>query len=865
MKHIEINNSKKNNDFLRKGKLKFFITIIILLIFFVFGSWSEKYNLIEKPRELSKHFFLKIQNLVLSNFSNAEKIVIDIKYKNYQTIRDNRNFGLRNIRLKDDDIQWVKAKLFSNGIKSEIKIRLKGTHADHWSHPFKWSFKVKTTDKSRIFGLENFSIQSPSTASYLNEWLFMKALKEEGLISHRIKFLDVVLNGDNYGVYTFIENASKELIESNNRREGPIIAFNKDFWIEEMNNSNNISANDPHQNFWRAKITPIKFEEELIGTEQELYLNKAIFLLESFRDNKLKPNEVFDTNQLATLMALRAIFGSAEFDTNDLKFYYNPITNLLEPISREIHSAHKIFYHYSSWLFDTEKLVTPWHKYFLNLLYQNKEFKEKFYGELNRLTSQPYIDELIKKNRDEFEKNKEILKINYSTEEIFSLSEFQKTKEFIRNSLNPLNSLNANLHAIDKNEIAINVSNINALPLEIIGIKLGQSNEVKLKRNIYLDGKKENEPFKQNLIKIKCEKTVCNKNDIRDYKLLYKILGQKKINFSLIDFWSNSKEFETFHSKKNDIKNLENLAFIEIKENNIFFKKGKIIIKDRIIIPEDYNLIINSDTEVVFEDEGGIISFSPIFINGKKNNPVIIKAETINNISGNNLLIINAKKQSKIQNAIFKNLSSPPLNSGIGLMGSLNFYQSDVEITDTQFLNNSAGDDYLNIIRSIFIIKDSYFENAYSDALDVDFSKGEIINTIFNKSGNDAVDFSGSNVKLENIDINQAGDKAVSVGEKSIVKIKKINISNSKIGLASKDSSILEVENVLINNVDIGAAAYIKKPEYGPANIKINEIKILNFRKKYIAQEKSEISINNNLIKYYDCKNNKEDCYFIGN
>ena len=72
-------------------------------------------------------------------------------------------------------------------------------------------------------------------------------------------------------------------------------------------------------------VNPKKFEEELIGTEQELYLNKAIFLLESFRNNKLKPNEVFDTNQLATLMALRAIFGSAEFDTNDLKFYYNPI------------------------------------------------------------------------------------------------------------------------------------------------------------------------------------------------------------------------------------------------------------------------------------------------------------------------------------------------------------------------------------------------------------------------------------------------------------------------------------------------------------------------------------------------------------
>jgi hypothetical protein len=865
MKHTEINNSKENKIFFKKGKLKIFITIIMLLIFFIFGSWSEKYDLIEKPRELSKHFFFKIQDLVISNFSKAEKIVIDIKYKNYQTIKDNRDFGLKNIRLQDDDVQWVKAKLSTNNSSSKIKIRLKGTHADHWSHPYKWSFKIKTVDKSRIFGLKNFSIQPPNTTSYLNEWLFMKALKKENLISHRIKFIDVIFNGDNYGVYTLIENASKELIENNNRREGPIISFNKDFWIEEMNNSNNISVNDPIQNFWRSKIMPVKFEEKLIGTEQEIYLNKAIFLLESFRNNKLEPDEVFDTDQLSKLMAIRAIFGSAEFDTNDLKFYFNPVTNLLEPISREIHSVHKIFYHYSSWLFDTENLATPWHKHFLNLLYKNKKFKEKFYKELGRLTNQSYIDLLIKENKVEFEKNKKILNMNYPIEEIFSLDDYQKTKEFIKNSLDPLKSINANLHNLDENEITINTSNINSLPVEIIGIKFGPSNEIKFKKYIYLEGSKKDTSSKQNLIKIKCTIIKCNKSDIENYKLIYKILGQKKLNYSSIDFWSNSQKFDTFQSKKDNIKNLKNFKFVEITGNKIIFKEGNIIIKDKIIIPENYNLIINTKTKITFKEDGSIISFSPIFINGEDVNPVIIQAEPGNSKNGNSLLIINTKKQSKINNAIFTNLSSPTLESGRGLMGSLNFYQSDVEIQNTRFSNNSFGDDYLNIIRSNFIIKNSYFENTYSDALDVDFSNGVILNTIFDKSGNDAIDFSGSNVKLENININQAGDKAISVGEKSKVDIKGINISNSKIGLASKDNSNLKVKNIVINNIDIGAAAYIKKAEYGPATIKIEGIKISNFRKKYISQKKSEIIVNNIPIENYNCKNNKNDCYFLNN
>ena len=67
-----------------------------------------------------------------------------------------------------------------------------------------------------------------------------------------------------------------------------------------------------------------------------MYLNEAITLLESF--NKIqKLSEIFDLDQLSKLMAAKAIMGSIEFDWRDLKFYYNPLTKLLEPIGREVH------------------------------------------------------------------------------------------------------------------------------------------------------------------------------------------------------------------------------------------------------------------------------------------------------------------------------------------------------------------------------------------------------------------------------------------------------------------------------------------------------------------------------------------------
>ena len=54
-------------------------------------------------------------------------------------------------------------------------------------------------------------------------------------------------------------------------------------------------------------------------------------------------------------MAIRAVFGSTEFDVDDLKFHYNPISNLLEPISKEVHSnAERAVSGFNPWYFNSD-------------------------------------------------------------------------------------------------------------------------------------------------------------------------------------------------------------------------------------------------------------------------------------------------------------------------------------------------------------------------------------------------------------------------------------------------------------------------------------------------------------------------------
>jgi len=75
----------------------------------------------------------------------------------------------------------------------------------------------------------------------------------------------------------------------------------------------------------------------------------------------------------------------------------------------------------------------------------------------------------------------------------------------------------------------------------------------------------------------------------------------------------------------------------------------------------------------------------------------------------------------------------------------------------------------LNIIRSEFRLTKATFKDAPSDALDVDFSSGSILNSSFNNIEGDGVDFSGSRVDLEGFHIRNVNDKGVSVGESTYV------------------------------------------------------------------------------------------------
>ena len=210
--------------------------------------------------------------------------------------------------------------------------------------------------------------------------------------------------------------------------------------------------------------------------------------------------------------------------------------------------------------------------------------------------------------------------------------------------------------------------------------------------------------------------------------------------------------------------------------------------------------------------------------------------------------MINAKSESNLNYVIFDGLSNPK-EERWSVTGAVTFYESPVNINYCSFKNN-ASEDGLNIIRSKFAIENSLFENIASDAFDGDFTEGTLKNCAFINCINDCIDVSGSEVTVTNVSVEGSGDKGISAGENSRVTASNIKITNAKIALGSKDMSQLIANNVELGKVTIAMAAYQKKPEFGPATIKVQNISMNRemISLPYLIENKSTVIVDGTTI-----------------
>jgi hypothetical protein len=349
--------------------------------------------------------------------TSLDLIQISISEKSYKKLKKKRNQAIFVGILETEDSDFVPATITFNGIDFKAEIRLKGDWTSHLDGD-KWSFRVKLKGDKTILGMRKFSLQHPRTRQYLNEWMYHNAMKRENLMGLRYNFAEgsihIKTKKNNYvnldvGIYAVEESFDKRTIESNGRKESVILKFSEDYWWNEVKKSNAISKNyglgemDFINGYPISKakhpITVFSESKVLEDATMHSYFKLGKNLLENSRLNKITLDQAFDIKKLAMDTALMNLFGAIHgMHLINVRYYYNPITSKLEPISFDGNSG--------------VKLPSFKHANFFNKEKDSIYLRELVIA-LNKVSQSEYLNELLNETKEKYENYKKILKTEF--------------------------------------------------------------------------------------------------------------------------------------------------------------------------------------------------------------------------------------------------------------------------------------------------------------------------------------------------------------------------------------------------------------------------------------------------------------------
>jgi len=763
-----------------------------------------------------------------------EAINLSINDENMTTLMEFREKALETGIIAKKYKSYVKAELTYHDEIIPVKIRFKGDWTDHLVGD-KWSFRIKVDDGYSFKGLKTFSVQSPHTRSFLQEWFMHRLFENEGLLSTKYEFIPMMLNGTNLGVFAIEEHFDKQLLESRQRREGPIVKMDEEgFWERNIAAKNKQPVyNAPF--YEAAAILPFKKNRTIKNQALKDKFILAQNLMLNYKTYQQNVQDVFNVKSLAQYHALLDL-GQIHHGQvwHNQRIYYNPITSRLEPIAYDLcaelkESEYRTPIAGAAALHGDDNIIAL---RFLNYsIYHQPAFQKEYVKYLKKYSSLEFLTEQINGLSTELDSLNTVISKEFDGY-LFNPEQLLKNASDIREHLVP--------YEAKVNEGSLKFSKPKA------GFTDLQDKPVYYKETglkAFLTSKDST----SSVVK-------CISYHMASMKLLgYSIKGSKD---SLIRFES-PKSLDAFNRAKNslafEIPGHISRIFFEVENipDSIFIKKvvqwpspslkitrkelerplsnfakfltvsdsiitinSNIDLSEVLFIPSGYQVIIKPGTNVKLSDGGGILSYSPIEAKGLKNSPISISGSSKLNYG---VQVLTDGETSRFNHTNFTGMSTLDYK-GWTLTGGLTVYKGDVHISDCKFISNHC-EDGLNLINCNFTLTHSKILSAFADGFDADFCEGKVNNTTIEKAGNDALDFSGSNISITNATIVSPGDKGISGGEASQVYVTDCKISNAPLGVVAKDKSDVTIKNVDFNSCNVVYSAYQKKDEYGPANI----------------------------------------------
>jgi hypothetical protein len=319
-------------------------------------------------------------------FEKEDHVEITITDPDLERLREMRLEAFNNGFIDMGKDHWIAAQISWRDTVMTGRIRFRGDNLLHLQGD-KWSFKVEVEDGG-VMGMKSFSLQTPESRSFLDEWLFHKVLIAEGLMTSRYSFAPVTLNDRSLGVYAVIEDQRDEDFLSR-YGEGAVLRFDNNAWWQ-----NRLTKNPKSDEvvLLEAKIQSIASSG--IDKEQRRNFEKYI---NDFRLVTPGVGEQFDKDKAAKMLAVCDMMEAYNaLHWANVRFYGNVKTGKLQFIGHDGFSSKQRVY-LGNQLFLAQlsekdlQADERWKAMYINL-FNDTTFKALYFENLERITREQYLN-----------------------------------------------------------------------------------------------------------------------------------------------------------------------------------------------------------------------------------------------------------------------------------------------------------------------------------------------------------------------------------------------------------------------------------------------------------------------------------------
>jgi hypothetical protein len=793
--------------------------------------------------------------------ANVPNIVIDVPFEGMRRIYAKREQALAIGNLIQSDDDMVNGSIRVGDQSIPIELRLKGDWVDHLVGR-KWSFRIHTRRGEQFMGLRRFSIQGPNTRGFQAERLFFETVRNLGVLAPRYFFANVTLNGEALGLMAVEESSAKELLERSGRKDGVIVRFDESYiWrAKDSLSRSTVGFEGAFDSYLNAPIDAFQSgriaDDPKLSTQYEL----ATGLLRGFIEGELPASEVFDVEQLGSLLAAADVFGSWHVVRwHNMRFYLNPFSMRLEPVAYDANLQ-------SAFRDDRSVFgVSPLARDML----ADAEVFAAYKSTIHELSGQLDSGELTDFIRAEEAPLLEVLRTEFRMLDEYPLEHLAARAAVIADrsadalaweehslinrpherALYPVLVNASRLRTSDKNVLEVS----NAIPwiVNVMDVDWVEPDGAYTAALLDAELPLELEPRgigsrgQTHQLELISPPTAVSQllvtAGIPERNWLHRVAAQ-------ISYPALSQSPAPADTLERQLSVHPFLAF-DAANNVASIRRGTWDVETAIILPHGVGLEISAGTTLRFAADASMIVHGPVQLEGTSEEPVVMMPATDAGWPG--FAVVDAGSRSVVRNTHVRGIRGVK-NGHWSLTGGVAFYKSDVEIRDS-IIEDSRGEDALNIIHSNFSMHNVTIGTTAADAIDSDFSQGQIVDGLFSDIRGDAIDVSGSSISVAGTTFERILDKALSVGEASQMRASSLLIRDTGSGAAVKDGSELSIENSTIISASFAAiAAFIKKAEYGPAAVIANGMTIEQTETPALAQTHSAITLNGDVIATRD-------------